>query len=64
MIGTGITPEGINQNYVVYDLMNEMGWRLKSVDLNQWFDQYAIRRYGSKDANAISAWNLLRVCIV
>lgn len=36
MIGTGLTPEGINQNYVVYELMNEMGYREKPVNLIQW----------------------------
>lgn len=36
MIGTGLTPEGINQNYVIYDLMNEMAYRKKSIDLDDW----------------------------
>lgn len=36
MIGTGLTPEGINQNYVIYDLMNEMAYREQPVDLHQW----------------------------
>ena len=33
MIGTGLTPEGIEQNDVVYELMNEMGWRSEAVDI-------------------------------
>ena len=37
MVGTGLTMEGINQNYVVYDKMLEMGWRKKVPDLNQWY---------------------------
>lgn len=36
MIGTGITPEGINQNYAVYDLMLEMSWRREPANLEQW----------------------------
>lgn len=36
MIGTGLSPEGINQNYVIYELMNEMAYRNKSVDLDAW----------------------------
>jgi hypothetical protein len=28
--------EGIDQNYVVYDKMLEMGWRDKVPNLNQW----------------------------
>jgi alpha-N-acetylglucosaminidase len=37
MIGTGLTPEGINQNYVIYELMSEMSYRQKPVDLNSWY---------------------------
>jgi alpha-N-acetylglucosaminidase len=36
MVGTGLTPEGINQNYVMYDLMNEMAWRTEPVNLTKW----------------------------
>lgn len=58
MIGVGITPEGINQNYVVYDLMLESAWRKEPVqDLNTWVADYAERRYG---CNATTeAWTYL-----
>ena len=46
MIGTGITPEGIEQNDVVYLLMNEMGWRSETVNVSQWLEAYSQRRYG------------------
>lgn len=36
MVGTGLTPEGINQNYVMYDFMNEMAWRNEPVSLQEW----------------------------
>ncbi|KAJ4434463.1 hypothetical protein ANN_23025 [Periplaneta americana] len=36
MVGTGLTPEGINQNYVMYDLMTEMGWRTQPANLTEW----------------------------
>jgi alpha-N-acetylglucosaminidase len=36
MVGIGLTPEGINTNYVMYDLMLEMGWRKKPVNLTNW----------------------------
>ena len=36
MVGTGLTPEGINQNYVIYELMNEMAWRTEPVNLTEW----------------------------
>jgi alpha-N-acetylglucosaminidase len=37
MVGTGLTPEGINQNYVIYDLMLDMGWSDTSVNLTKWY---------------------------
>jgi len=36
MVGTGLTPEGINQNYVIYELMNEMAYRHVPVNLDNW----------------------------
>nr|XP_033332783.1 alpha-N-acetylglucosaminidase [Megalopta genalis] len=59
MIGTGLTPEGINQNYVIYDLMNEMAYRRTRVDLDKWFEDYAARRYGGTDENVSDSWKLL-----
>jgi alpha-N-acetylglucosaminidase len=57
MIGIGLTPEGINQNYVVYDLMLEAGWRTKPVeDLETWVEEYSWRRYG---CDVAEAWKLL-----
>ncbi|XP_075223790.1 N-acetyl-alpha-glucosaminidase [Lycorma delicatula] len=60
MIGTGLTPEGINQNYVMYDLMNEMSWRKKPAELDSWFDNYSIRRYGQNSSHAKKFWQLLK----
>ncbi|KAF2894776.1 hypothetical protein ILUMI_11396 [Ignelater luminosus] len=60
LIGTGLTPEGINQNYVVYDLMNEMGWRKEPSDLNEWFTNYVTRRYGQNESSAVAAWQILK----
>lgn len=57
MIGTGLTPEGINQNYVVYDLMLEAAYRKQPVDLAAWVEEYAERRYGC--AAMGKAWRFL-----
>lgn len=65
MIGTGLTPEGINQNYVVYDLMSESAWRTEPVNLSEWFTNYTIRRYGKQDNDLTKAWEILKVkCLV
>lgn len=59
MIGTGITPEGIEQNDVVYLLMNEMGWRSETVNVSQWLEAYSQRRYGGVNEYVQQAWKLL-----
>ena len=46
MIGVGLTPEGIEQNDIIYDFMIETIWYTSPVDLNQWVTNYAHRRYG------------------
>jgi alpha-N-acetylglucosaminidase len=63
MIGTGVTPEGINQNYVIYELMTEAAWRQTPANLTEWFEDYATRRYGLPDENAKKAWRILQKSI-
>ncbi|XP_046616013.1 alpha-N-acetylglucosaminidase isoform X1 [Neodiprion virginianus] len=63
MIGTGLAPEGINQNYVVYDLMNEMAYLRNPADLDAWFERYAARRYGAWNEYAVQAWQKLRLSV-
>ncbi|KAL6432098.1 hypothetical protein ACFW04_006666 [Cataglyphis niger] len=59
MVGTGLTPEGINQNYVIYELMNEMAYSHKPVDLDAWFQNYAVRRYGTWNDYTMISWQYL-----
>ena len=62
MIGTGLTPEGIDQNDMMYELMNEMGYRINAfnpLELEKWIKYYALRRYGSTNDNIVKAWKLL-----
>lgn len=61
MIGTGLTPEGIFQNDVMYEFMNENAWRKSPRNISHWISNYAIRRYGSYDKNVDKAWQLLKV---
>ncbi|XP_046556679.1 alpha-N-acetylglucosaminidase-like [Haliotis rubra] len=49
MVGTGLTPEGINQNEVMYEFMNEQAWRPGSVNTTEWIDLYQAQRYGGGD---------------
>ncbi|KAH8281857.1 hypothetical protein KR054_003357 [Drosophila jambulina] len=59
-VGTGITPEGINQNYVMYSLTLERGWSSTSLDLDSWFRNFARTRYGVQDERLEQAWLLLK----
>src|SRR5579859_1895891 len=45
MVGIGLTPEGIEQNPALYQLMLENVWREGPVDVGQWLKEYARERY-------------------
>lgn len=59
LVGLGMTPEGIEQNPVIYELMSELAWRKEPVNLSKWVSLYAIRRYGSTQEKPMVAWQLL-----
>ncbi|GAM25850.1 hypothetical protein SAMD00019534_090250 [Acytostelium subglobosum LB1] len=59
MIGTGLTPEAIEQNVIMYDLMSEMAWRQTAPDLTQWVNDYITRRYGVAIPALQTQWNVL-----
>ena len=56
MKGTSSTPEGIEVNPVVFDLLNEMRWRSEYLDIDTWLKEYSVRRYGAEDENLKKAW--------
>eukprot|EP00803_Ostreobium_quekettii_P000116 evm.model.scf_2738.1 EVM.evm.TU.scf_2738.1 scf_2738:3553-15483(-) len=60
IFGVGMAPEGIEQNPVAYELMSEMAFRDYRPDLNDWFSQYALMRYGGRSCpDASKSWQLL-----
>ncbi|KRX71467.1 Alpha-N-acetylglucosaminidase [Trichinella sp. T6] len=61
MVGTGLSMEGIDQNYVVYQMALDRFWspNNQKVDLATWIVQYCIQRYGRLETNVISACKLL-----
>lgn len=60
MAGIGLTPEAIEQNPVMYELMLEHVWNNKTIDLDTWLKDYARRRYGKKNQHAELAWMILK----
>lgn len=53
--GIGITPEASVNNPVLYDFLFETIWqddasqKMEVIDLDTWLDDYATRRYGSRE---------------
>ncbi|GGA91877.1 GH92 family glycosyl hydrolase [Puia dinghuensis] len=45
MVGIGLTPEGIEQNPALYQLMLENVWQDGAVDVGAWLKEYARERY-------------------
>ena len=60
LTGLGLTPEGIEQNPVMYDLLLDHVWRQTPIDLAAWLKDYARRRYGRQNSKAEGAWAILR----
>lgn len=60
IIGTGTTMEGINQNPAYYEYTYDTAWHSEAQDLESWFKWYPTRRYGSSNAHATAAWQILR----
>lgn len=58
--GIGATPEAIEQVPVLYDALFELPWRDTKPDPQQWLSDYAVARYGTDNADAKAAWELLR----
>ena len=59
MLGMGMTPEGIDQNPVVYEMLTDEMWRSDHIDVSQWLPGYAASRYGSTPEPVLQAWSLL-----
>jgi alpha-N-acetylglucosaminidase len=63
MKGIGLTMEAIEQNPVLYELMTQNTWTDKPVNLDLWLNSYIRNRYGSLNANAIKAWQILKTTV-
>ncbi|KAL5076345.1 hypothetical protein RYX36_015329 [Vicia faba] len=58
-VGVGMSMEGIEQNPIVYDLMSEMAFQHKKIDVKAWVDLYSTRRYGRQVPLVQEGWNVL-----
>lgn len=57
--GIGATPEGIENNPVMYELLFELPWRRERFDVSEWLRGYQKARYGKEDADVAVAWTAL-----
>ena len=56
LTGVGLTPEGIENNPVMYELLSELIWRPEEFTKEDWLGGYAVARYGVADADVDTAW--------
>lgn len=54
--GFGISPEGIRNNEVVYELLSDVAWSSKPIDIKAWLKNYVKQRYGKDDDQLFQAW--------
>jgi hypothetical protein len=57
--GVGMFPEGIDQNSPYYTFLFDVAWETEPFELQRWWSNYALQRYGKYDAAAEKAWSLL-----
>ncbi len=57
--GIGVIPEGLGYNPIVQEFIFKKAWQTEDVDLAKWVEDYAKRRYGTDNQDAILAWKYL-----
>ncbi|MBS2212693.1 alpha-N-acetylglucosaminidase [Carboxylicivirga mesophila] len=60
MKGLGATPEGIEQDAVIYDLLFDLVWENDTVDMDDWLEMYVSSRYGKANSDVLEAWQIMR----
>ncbi len=54
--GFGISPEGIENNEVVYELLTQMAWTSADFNIKSYIPEFAKQRYGQTDEYITEAW--------
>lgn len=57
--GIGMTPEGIENNPVMYEMLLELPWRKNKFTREEWLKGYVRARYGTDDPQLQRAWEIL-----
>jgi alpha-N-acetylglucosaminidase len=54
--GFGISPEGIQNNEIVYELLTDVAWTSKPINPKAWLKKYVKQRYGTDDEELFHSW--------
>ena len=57
--GIGMTPEGIENNPIMYEVLTELAWRNERFNKEEWLTNYVKARYGCCDSTLLRVWNIL-----
>lgn len=56
LVGYGTSPEGTENNEVVYELIADAGWTGDSISLPHWLEGYTLSRYGQSTPEIRQYW--------
>lgn len=59
LTGVGLTPEGVENNPMMYELFSELMWRPERFSKEEWLRGYTRARYGADNADVNKAWRQL-----
>lgn len=60
LTGFGTSPEGVENNEILYELISAAAWSSEEKDLDAFLDAYSKARYGASDSAFTGFWNELR----
>jgi hypothetical protein len=63
LVGFGYSPEGTENNEVVYEMASDAAWSRTPIDVDRWLESYCRARYGTCPAKVREAWKLLGASI-
>ena len=58
--GFGSSPEGVENNEILYELISAAGWSSQQIDLDTFLEAYTKARYGSAPDGLLDFWKELR----
>lgn len=56
-VGVGLTPEALDNNEVVFELLSDSAWQEKEGKLGDWLAKYCKARYGAYNSAVSNAWD-------